>query len=121
MFRLLERFLYRILPFKHFPDRECRHMKNKISDLSDDTATGISRWYTERHMAGCPGCLSTLQGLRRLRARLLGLGESDSHVYGEAEDKLTLSPDRWQAVTESWKQADERVEIASSEGGKERG
>jgi hypothetical protein len=112
MFRLLEWFFYKVLHFKHYRDKPCPHMKQRLSDLCDDTARGISRWYTERHVASCPGCSSTLQGLRRLRSRLLGLDKQAPELLEESEDadaKLTLSPERWQAVTESWEQTDEKL------------
>ncbi len=120
MFRWLEWFFYDVLRFAHHPDRACPHMKGNLSDLSDDTAKGIKRWYTERHVSGCPGCSSTLSGLRLLRARLLGMGRADtvtpSPSSSETKDALTLTPERWQAITESWEQTDQKL-AGSGKGG----
>jgi hypothetical protein len=115
MFRLLEWFFYDVLHLKHYGDKACPHMKRKLSDLSDDTARGISRWYTERHVAGCPGCASTLKGLRHLRSQLLSLDKQAPGPSEEEGAKLTLSPERWQAVTTSWQQTDEKLAATTLE------
>lgn len=119
MFRLLEWFFYDVLHFTHHASKACPHMKGRLSELSDGSAKGIMRWYTERHVAGCPGCRSTLDGLRLLRDRLLRLGAKDSGSDPSTgtgtsptdgiDEKLTLTPDRWQAVTKSWEQTDEKI------------
>jgi hypothetical protein len=108
MFRWLEWFFYDVLKFAHHPDRACPHMKGRLSDLTDGTAKGIRRWYTERHVTGCPGCASTLSGLRLLRARLLGIGKGETKTTPPAES-LTLAPERWQEITRSWEQTDEKL------------
>jgi hypothetical protein len=114
MFRLLEWFFYRVLHAHHYSDKPCTHMKNRLSDMSDGSAKGFTRWYTERHISGCPGCSGTLSGLRALRARLLRIGSPSSPVP-EAEDKLALSPDRWQAVTEAWEESDKTAARGAAE------
>lgn len=108
MFRLLEWFFYDVLHLAHNPDRPCPHMKGKLSDLADDTAKGIARWYTQQHVSGCPGCGSTLSGLRLIRARLLGIGKSDGAASGDGISPA-LSPDRRQAVADAWERIDEEL------------
>jgi hypothetical protein len=119
MFRLLEWFFYDVLKMKHSANRPCPHMKARLSDLSDDTAKGISRWYTRLHVDGCPGCLSTLKGLQQLRSRLLRLDSPHAAGPGEPEENLRLAPERWQAVTRSWEQTDEALANSALEGGKQ--
>jgi hypothetical protein len=109
MFRLLEWFFYDVLHLQHFPDAPCPHMKDRLSDLSDGTAKGISRWYAERHVAGCPGCSSRLSGLRLLRDRLLRLDTAPPAESGRAGGAPILSPERWNAITRSWEQIDAKL------------
>jgi hypothetical protein len=117
MFRMLEWLFYDVLKMKHYPDKPCPHMKGRLSELSDDTAKGLSRWYTQLHVGGCPGCMSTLTGLRRLRSRLLRLDEPNPNTAREPEDALKLSADRWIAITQSWEKTDEAVAESGRKGG----
>jgi hypothetical protein len=119
MFRLLEWLFYDVLKMKHYPDKPCPHMKKGLSQLSDNTARGVSRWYTELHVGGCPGCMSTLNGLRQLRLRLLRLDKPDSGISPEADDALKLSADRWTAITRSWEKSDEVLAESGVKGGDE--
>ncbi len=110
MFRLLEWFFYDVLHLRHYPDRPCPHLKDRLSDLCDNTAKGLSRWYTERHVRGCPGCSNTLRGLRLVRSRLLRLDNAEKSARAEKTDtRLNLSPERRQAVVQSWEQTDEKL------------
>ncbi len=54
------------------PDTEpgCAYMQEMLNGLADGTATGITKWYAERHVAHCPHCAAALTGLQKLRVRL---------------------------------------------------
>lgn len=58
----------------HDTEPGCGFMREMLNGLSDGTATGITKWYAERHVAGCPHCAAALTGLNRLRARLQASG-----------------------------------------------
>ena len=41
----------------------CGFMGEMLSGLADGSAGGITKWYAERHVAGCPHCAAALSGL----------------------------------------------------------
>ena len=49
-------------------------MQQMLSGLADGTATGITKWYAERYVAGRPHRTAALSGLKRLRTRLQASG-----------------------------------------------
>lgn len=92
--------------FKHDPTdtKPCSHMRVWVSALADGALTGIPRWYTERHIAGCPQCQKGLTTIHTMRDRLQTVHET------VAEDVL-LSQERWASVELNW----ERIEQARSQ------
>ena len=94
------------------PDTEpgCGYMQQMLNGLADGTASGITRWYAERHVAQCPHCATALTGLQKLRARLranaglLSLAGTDADALPGGM-KL-LSSDRRAALEERWSQID---------------
>lgn len=78
--------------------KPCRHMQTLVSAWVDGKLTGLARWYTEKHVQGCPQCQSSLPFLRSLHFRLSGLGK--------AQTPERLSEKRWEAVHAAWAQAD---------------
>ena len=56
------------------PPKPCWFMKGLLSSLSEDSLTGVARWYAENHTKGCPHCSATLISLRIVRSRLRTLG-----------------------------------------------
>ncbi len=96
------------------PDTEpgCGFMRGMLNGLADGTAAGMTRWYAERHVGGCPHCVVALAGLRRLRARLKASGAPPTAPFMEqngvdAELRL-LTPDRVAAVEAKWRSLDAR-------------
>ncbi len=77
-------------------DKPCRHMRGLVSALADDALTGLARWFTMHHVAGCPRCRNGLTYFQALHARLMSVGEAEA----------SLTPERWAATEEAWEQAD---------------
>jgi len=75
----------------------CGFMQEMLNGLADGTATGITKWYAERHVAGCPHCAAALTGLNRLRVRLKASGATQG-FGGESAPVISalrhLHPDR---------------------------
>ncbi|MBC8142217.1 MAG: hypothetical protein H7Y38_12335 [Armatimonadetes bacterium] len=75
----------------------CAFMQEMLNGLSDGTATGITKWYAERHVEGCPHCAAALTGLNRLRVRLKASGAAQG-FGGESAPVISalrhLRPDR---------------------------
>ncbi len=74
------------------PPKPCWFMRGLLSSLSEDSLTGISRWYAENHTKGCPHCSATLVSLRIVRSRLRTLGIPDlaqGEAGTEAGNRLT--------------------------------
>lgn len=74
------------------PPMPCRHMRRWVNGLVDGSLSGLARWYTNMHVAGCPRCRAALEALRALRRRLQALREP---AAGEGTD---LSPARRSAL-----------------------
>ena len=81
----------------HDTEPGCGFMQEMLNGLADGTATGITKWYAERHVAGCPHCAAALSGLNRLRARLKASGAARG-FGSESVPVITalrmLNPDR---------------------------
>ncbi len=85
--------------FKHDTnsDKPCPHMKGLVSALADDALTGIARWFTVHHVAGCPRCQNGLNYFQALSARLNAVGDTPV---------ARLTPERWVATEAAWEEAD---------------
>ena len=92
--------------FAHDPHdlKPCRHMTGLVSALADDSLTGIPRWFTTQHIAGCPRCRNGLEYFHALRARLATLDAR--------EEKKAMTPEQWAAAEAKWEKAD-REEAAA--------
>ena len=88
---------------KHDPNdpKPCPHMRVWVSALADGTLAGIVRWYTERHIAGCPQCQKGLANVHALHQRLQQISADGGR------DAEPLPPARWAALDASWKAAEE--------------
>lgn len=84
----------------------CDFMREMLSGLADGTAHGMTRWYAETHVAGCPHCAAALAGLRTLRARLQAAGVPVSINDETAGAMRRLSPDRQAALVAAWRDAE---------------
>ena len=73
--------------------KPCRHMAQWVNALADGSLTGVARWYTQLHVAGCKHCQSALVALQRLRSHLQALREPET-----SPPPTTLSPQRRDAV-----------------------
>ncbi len=82
------------------PIRPCFFMKTLLSAACDNALTGLSRWFTEWHVAHCPHCLAALAALRELHGRLQAL------VLPRAEGQEGLAPERWARLEAAWAEAD---------------
>ena len=81
----------------------CRHMTRWVSALSDGSLSGIARWYTRWHIAGCPKCAAALTGLRALRERLRLLASRE-----ERQGPSALPEERWTTVEAAMDAVDTR-------------
>jgi predicted anti-sigma-YlaC factor YlaD len=88
--------------FKHDPqsDKPCPHMRSLVSALADDALSGLARWYTRQHVAGCPQCRNALTYYVTLKTRLGTI----------AAPLVPLPPDRWTAAEAAWEEADKEAE-----------
>ena len=88
--------------FKHDPqsDKPCPHMRSLVSALADDALSGLARWYTKHHVAGCPQCRNALTYYQALKTRLNTI----------AAPPTPLTPDRWTATESAWEEADREVQ-----------
>jgi anti-sigma factor RsiW len=78
--------------------KPCPHMRTWVSAWIDGRLTGLARWYTERHVHGCPQCQSSLPFLRGMRARLLR--------FAAPPPDAALPPERWAQVEAEWERAE---------------
>ena len=76
----------------------CHHMKVLLSRLSDGSLTGLGKWYTKLHAAGCPKCGTALEALRQLPPTLREMAEKEA----TDSDPLGLSADRWKRIEDAW-------------------
>ena len=79
--------------------KPCPHMQTLVSAWVDGKLTGLTRWYTEKHVQGCPQCQSSLPFLKTLHFRL--------SVIGKAAPVTQLSDDRWAAVEAAWEDSEQ--------------
>jgi len=88
--------------------RPCPHMKGFLSQLADGTAQGIVRWYAERHVADCPNCAASLNGLKALRERLraFGLPERQTVEAPDLKEGDTLTDTRRRSIESAWAELD---------------
>ena len=88
----------------------CGYMQHMLNGLADGTASGITRWYAQRHVEQCPHCAAALSGLNQLRARLRATGSiSQAQPYDTTEvpDSMKLlSSDRVAALEAKWAEID---------------
>ncbi|MDQ2798805.1 MAG: hypothetical protein M3Y13_04075 [Armatimonadota bacterium] len=84
--------------FKHDTqsDKPCRHMGGLVSALADDALSGLARWYTVHHVAGCPRCSNALTYFQALKTRL----------HFASAPVRPLTPEHWQAAEAAWAEAD---------------
>ena len=92
--------------FKHdtHSDKPCRHMRGLVSALADGALSGLARWYTVRHVAGCPQCSNALTYFQALKSRL----------RFAAAPPRPLTPAHWQAAEAAWEEADQENEAGAS-------
>ena len=74
-------------------------MRLLVSALADGALTGVARWYTRRHIDGCPQCQKGLATIQEVRDRLRLIHEKDAA-------SATLSPEQWAAVEAAWLRAE---------------
>ena len=83
------------------PIRPCFFMKRLLSAACDNALAGLSRWFTEWHLAHCPRCTAALAALRALQGRLRAL------VSPEMDSREgQLAPERWARLEAAWAEAD---------------
>lgn len=89
--------------FSHDPHdlKPCRHMTGLVSALADDTLTGILRWFTTQHVAGCSRCHNGLEYFHALRVRLVTLEDKE-------KAKAQMTPEQWAAVEAAWEKVDQQ-------------
>lgn len=89
--------------FAHDPSdtKPCLPMRRLVSALADGALTGLAKWYTEKHIAGCRQCQKGLATIKALRDRLRALNERDWEY-------ASLSSERWAALESAWQQGDQR-------------
>lgn len=80
--------------------KPCWHMETLVSAWVDGKLTGITRWYTERHLKDCAQCQSSVPFLKALHFRLSTLGETPPPAK--------LSDERWEAVEAAWQQSEQQ-------------
>jgi len=85
-------------------DRPCWHMRSLVSTLADGALSGLARWYTVQHIAGCPQCKGGLAYFQALKARL----------HFAPAPTLPLTPARWAAVEAAWLEADREPDTDTS-------
>lgn len=93
--------------FKHntHSDKPCPHMRGLVSALADNALSGLARWYTVHHVAGCPQCRSALTYFQMLKHRL----------RFAAAPTRPLTPEHWQAAEAAWQEADREHEANSEQ------
>jgi len=84
--------------------KPCWHMQTLVSAWVDGKLSGLTRWYTEQHIKGCPQCQSSLPFLRDLRFRLSSLGQRPVSREG-------LTDSQWEAVEKAWEQAEKQEKL----------
>ena len=85
-------------------DKPCRHMRSLVSALADGALSGLARWYTVHHVAGCPQCSRGLAYFQALKSRL--------HYAPAPAPPLT--PAHWVAVEAAWEEADREHDAGTS-------
>ena len=92
--------------FKHNSqsDKPCPHMRSLVSALADEALSGLARWYTKQHVAGCPQCSNALAYYRALKTRL----------HFVAAPNTPLTQDRWTAAEAAWEAEDKEQESAKT-------
>jgi len=92
--------------FRHdtHSDKPCRHMRSLVSALADGALSGLARWYTVHHVAGCPRCSNALAYFQALKSRL--------HFAPAPSPPLT--PAHWVAVEAAWVEADRENDPGAS-------
>lgn len=97
-------------------DPGCGFMQEMLNALADGTATGITKWYAERHVDGCPHCAAALSGLNRLRARLKATGATNG-FGGESAPVISalrmLNPDRLAALEARMNEIDAKETVTT--------
>jgi len=86
------------------PIRPCFFMKMLLSAACDEALSGLSRAFTNWHVAHCPRCAAALAALRALRDRLRALLSPASEA---AESRL--APERWDRLEAAWAEVDRRT------------
>jgi hypothetical protein len=81
--------------------KPCWHMQTLVSAWTDGKLKGLAKWYTERHVADCPQCQSSLPFLKELHGRLFTLAGQTPPASAES-----LAEERWEAVENAWKEAE---------------
>ena len=82
------------------PIRPCFFMKTLLSAACDNALSGLSRRFTDWHVAHCPRCRAALTALRDLHRRLRALAAP------VPETPQSLPPERWAHVEAAWAEAD---------------
>ncbi len=87
--------------FRHDPTdtKPCPHMRLLVSALADGALRGIARWYTQKHIDGCPQCRKGLATIRDVRGRLRA-------IHAEVDAQAPLTPEQWAAVEAAWLRAE---------------
>jgi predicted anti-sigma-YlaC factor YlaD len=75
----------------------CLHMRTLISVAVDGSLVGVLHRFTHGHIAKCPPCRQTYNGLIVLRQRLQQLGQNDRTIVPQ-----TLGETRWAQIEEAW-------------------
>lgn len=92
--------------------KPCRHMQTLVSAWVDGKLSGLTLWYTKKHVQGCPQCRSSLPFLQTLHFRLSELGKAPA--------AHKLSDTQWQAVEAAWTRSEAQAAEAKKEPGHER-
>ena len=85
-------------------DKPCWHMRSLVSALADGALSGLARWYTVHHVAGCPKCGHGFAYFQALKSRL--------HFASAPAPPLT--PAHWVAVEAAWEEADREHDAGTS-------
>ena len=80
--------------------KPCPLMQTLVSAWVDGILSGLTRRYTEWHVAHCPRCTAAVDALRVLRARLRRLSGTP------VADGDVLTPERRDAVEAAWRRSD---------------
>jgi anti-sigma factor RsiW len=84
--------------------KPCSHMETLVSAHVDGKLSGVQKWYTETHIAGCKQCQASVPFLQALRSRTLMLGAED--INENAAQECHLAQDRWVNIEKEWDETD---------------